>query len=335
MEDRDEGRVCWADGTVQAALGFGSDTRAVSLPVAGCKRPAILVTAFTQAGGWESRLYPPLSETPESAAGAAPSSSEPLRFGAPIRIEGLRGLRFLAPLTHSGHTVMAALGDEGLVLLETAPMVGTPSACDRRSLGWHPAQLSRPVEVEAIWGVDWDGDGRQGLLVACHEIEGYWPDDGPIPHAQQIGLNQDAGNPAYDQGGRWRGRVPQPIFLWFKPTDTEGPLQFAAPVELNLEIVGNLGQRPALLVANWSGPGTAEMMLSNASGMVRVFRNFGGQRPPVMMDPRPLRLGDRPLELPDSRTSLVAADLDGDGRDELLVGLASGRVLAVLSLIHI
>src|SRR5206468_1216251 len=33
--------------------------------------------------------------------------------------------------------------------------------------------------------------------------------------------------------------------------------------------------------------------------------------------------------LPDDRTSLVAADLDGDGRSELVFGTADGRVFAV------
>ncbi len=325
MDSKDKRVISWGHGTNLAPLGFGASAQAVTVPGSVPALPDLIVTAHSRSGGWESRLYPrkPL-ETP------SPSSPNPtLTFGASIRVDALDGLRFLAPLNWNGRVFLVALGDEGLVLLESAGGSGSLQLGNRQAIGWNPDGQTPAMEVAGVWAIDWEGEGRQGLVVACHSVEGYWPDDGALPRAQQVGFNQDAGNPAYDQVGRWRGQKPQPVFLWFAQVDSHESLEFKPPVKLGLDLVGSLGERPALLVANWSSPGSAELVLSNATGMVRVFRNFGGQRPPVMMDPRPLRLGERPLELPDARTSLLAADIDGDGRDELLLGLASGRVLAV------
>jgi hypothetical protein len=64
---------------------------------------------------------------------------------------------------------------------------------------------------------------------------------------------------------------------------------------------------------------------------VRIHRNFGGQKPPVLMEPRTLECGHGPLLLPDERTTLVAADVNGDRRAELVYGTADGRVFVVHS----
>src|SRR5262249_14708722 len=47
------------------------------------------------------------------------------------------------------------------------------------------------------------------------------------------------------------------------------------------------------------------------------------------MEPRTLLHGGKPLVLPDDRTSIVAADLDGDQRVELIFGTSDGRVFSV------
>jgi hypothetical protein len=65
-------------------------------------------------------------------------------------------------------------------------------------------------------------------------------------------------------------------------------------------------------------------------GSVRLHRNFGGQLPPVLMEPRPLRdEAGAPVRLGSGRTSLVPADLDGNGRDALLMARADGRLFAI------
>jgi hypothetical protein len=73
------------------------------------------------------------------------------------------------------------------------------------------------------------------------------------------------------------------------------------------------------------------LLVTDARETVRLYRNFGGQRPPVLMEPRTLQSGHGPLLLPDDRTAVVAADLDGDRRVELVYGTSDGRVFAVHS----
>jgi hypothetical protein len=306
----------WSESVESVLLGFGADAQAVAVCWSAGPAPDLLVTARVFPCAWQTRLLP------------RGSSSNLGVFGAPIPLNALDGLRFLAPLAGETGSGIVGLGDEGLVYLSTDIASGTPRFGQRHPLGWDPQRLESPLGVEAIWAVDWEGDGRLGLIVACDSVDRYWP-EGNVPVAQQLGLNQDAGNPAYDQAGRWLGGSPRSFFLWFRRKPGGDPPEFDPPVELELREAGPLGHRPVLLVADWSGPGSAELMLTNATGVVRLFRNFGGQRPPVLSDPRPLRLGERPLFLPEDRTSVVAADLDGDGRHELLVGRADGRVFAV------
>ena len=45
-------------------------------------------------------------------------------------------------------------------------------------LGMDHAQI---VQMSAI---DWDYDGLVDLLVGVHDMEGYWPDAGTIPHSR-------------------------------------------------------------------------------------------------------------------------------------------------------
>jgi hypothetical protein len=90
-----------------------------------------------------------------------------------------------------------------------------------------------------------------------------------------------------------------------------------------------LAMHPALLAVSWEGGRSLEVLIVDARSVVHIHRNFGGQRPPVVMEPRTLQCGHSPLLLPEDRTVLVAADMDGDGRDELVYGTADGRVFAV------
>jgi hypothetical protein len=71
------------------------------------------------------------------------------------------------------------------------------------------------------------------------------------------------------------------------------------------------------------------VLLTDERGALRLYRNFGGQRPPVLMDARPLLQNRQPLLLPPERTVVTAADLDGDGCDKLVFGTAEGRVFAI------
>ena len=151
-----------------------------------------------------------------------------------------------------------------------------------------------------------------------------------MPVEQQVGFNRHGGHPGYDRRGIWRGRAPEGRIRWLKNVGTPG----ASAFELQPVIAAETGPldldlNPAALALSWGGGSAVELTVTDRRGIILLFRNFGGQRPPVLMEPRPLRVGGAPLELPDDRTTIVAADLDGDRRVELVYGTADGRVFAV------
>jgi hypothetical protein len=72
-----------------------------------------------------------------------------------------------------------------------------------------------------------------------------------------------------------------------------------------------------------------ELLVTDRRGLIHIHRNFGDQRPPVLMEPRTLTRDSAPFVLPDARTTIVAADLDLDGRDELVFGTSEGRLFSI------
>jgi hypothetical protein len=178
--------------------------------------------------------------------------------------------------------------------------------------------------------VDWDGDGLTDLLVGVDDLTGYWPDGPGLPPSQQKGFNQKAGHPGYDRNGLWRGATPRGRLFWLRNVGRPGAPEFV----LQPEIVGDthpldVALHPAPLAVAWERPGGMELMLTDRRGLIHVHRNFGDQRPPVLMEPRTLTRDGAQFVLPEERTTLVAADLDGDRRDELVYGTSDGRVFAV------
>src|SRR5690606_25080726 len=114
------------------------------------------------------------------------------------------------------------------------------------------------------------------------------------PVAQQGGFNQRAGHPGYDRAGHWRGRPPRSRTFWLRNEGEPGSPRFAGPEELEAEDRLDLKLRPAPLLVAWNGRGGWEFLLADAGGEIRRHRNFGGQRPPVLMEPHRLRLGGEP-----------------------------------------
>ena len=114
--------------------------------------------------------------------------------------------------------------------------------------------------------------------------------------------------------------------MWAAPGDPK--------FELQPEIIGesgplDVGLHPAPLAVSWGGRGSLELLLSDARGLLRVYRNFGGQLPPVLMEPRTLQCGGAHLVLHDDRTTIAAGDIDNDRKTELVFGTAGGQLFAV------
>jgi len=315
-----EPSLTWDDSVLSRPIGLGWNSEPLVLGWDGTGVNALLVVAN---GGRSARIYRPVSE------GAFP---RPYDAGTPV--EGLEGLRCLCVLPNGSETRfdLLGLGCDGLVLLRNQGSADQPRFGGRESLGL-PADLGlEGCRVAQLSSVDWDGDGKFDLLVGLDDLTGYWPDADLLPVEQEVGFNQKGGHPGYDRNGLWRGRAPEGRIRWLKNQGEPGHPRFELQPELSPETGRlDLALHPAPLAISWYGGDNLELLVTDARGLVKIHRNFGGQRPPVLMEHRTLRAAGDTLIIPEDRTTLIAADLDGDRRSELICGSHDGRIFAIRS----
>ncbi len=316
------------DSSVEARiLGFGWDADPTVVDWFGAGEPNLLVTAGGGPKGRSARIYRPLS--------LSNGGDLSRRYDAGTTVPDLDGLSMVCVFPNTAPSRFDLLAFDGLSWV-FLPNEGGP---DRPSFGVrHPLPLSQdlgigPCRTVQMVSVDWDGDGLHDLLVGVDELSDYWPEETiDLPVEQRVGFNLQAGHPCYDRGGLWRGRAPQGRIFWLRNVGRPGQPEFASAEEIFAESGRlDLAPHPAPLALSWDGGHSLEVLICDARDVVRLHRNFGGQRPPVLMEPRTLQSGHSPLHLPDERTRLIAADLDGDHRDELVYGTAEGRVFVVTS----
>jgi hypothetical protein len=305
-------------------LGAGWDSEAVVLDWNGRGQPDLLVTGAGGPHGRAARVHQRLDAT----------EALPARYDEGTVIEGLEGLRCLCPIPNASASRfdLIALAPEGLVWLKNEGEADAPRFGGIREPLGIPADLGvGPGRVAQIVSDDWDGDGLIDLVIGYDAMEDYWPADlAALPAGQRGGFNQRGGHPGYDHQGNWRGRPPRGRLYWMRNVGEPGAPRFEAPESIDAE--GGRIERaphPAPLAIAWGGGRAVEFLLTDATGAVRLHRNFGGQRPPVLLEPRPIRVAGQPLHLTPDRTTVQAVDLDGDGRAELIYGCADGRVFAV------
>ena len=314
--------LTWDPSVGPTPLGFGWDAEPVVLDWYGAGRPDLLVTAGGGPRGRRARVFRPLHP---------PGEPHP-HYDAGERVESLDGLRGLCPIPNGRDSRfdLVALAETGLVFLDNVGEPQRPSFGLSRPLGIGPDLGIGPCRVVQMVAVDWDGDNRTDLLVGVDDLTGYWPDSPHVPVAQQKGFNQKGGHPCYDRAGLWRGATPTGRLFWLRNVGTPGSPAF----ELQPEIVGeshplDIGLHPAPLAVSWQRRGALELLLTDRRGLIHLHRNFGDQKPPVLMEPRTLLRDGAQFVLPEERTVLVAADLDGDRRDELVFGTSDGRLFAI------
>jgi hypothetical protein len=309
----------WDASVTARPIGFGWDAEPLVIDWDGRGLADLLVTSGGGPAGRSARLYRAIS----------PAVEFPPTFDKGRPIHGLDGLRCLCPLPSGTGTRFDLVGLAGdvLVLLRNE---GGPDFGPRELLGLRPDLGAGPCRVAQLVAIDWDGDGLTDLLVGLDDMAGYWADAFPVE--QQVGFNRLGGHPGYDRRGQWRGAAPTGRIRWLKNVGAPGSPRFELQPEIRPESgTLEIDLNPAALAVSWGGGSALELLATDRRGLVRLFRNFGGQRPPVLMEPRMLHSVGRPLELPDDRTTLLAADLDGDRRVELIYGTADGRVFAVHS----
>jgi len=323
IDSRSVPRLAWDSSVEATPVARGWDAEPCILDWYGSGQADLLVSC---GGGQRPRsawLYRPL---------AAARRGEVPCYDAGLHVPSLDGLRCICPIPsdRASRFDLVALGESGLVHFPNEGTTHEPAFGRGVALG-----LGRDLgidhgQVVQITAIDWDQDGLTDLLVGIHDLTGYWPDAGRIPLSQQVGLDQEAGHPCYDREGLWRGRAPVGCIYWLRNVGRPGDPRFERQPEITGESGPlDIGLHPAPLAVSWGGRGSLELLVSDCRGLLRVYRNFGGQLPPVLMEPRTLQCGGAPLVLHDDRITISAGDIDNDRNAELIYGTSNGHLFCI------
>lgn len=319
-----EQRLAWDETVGPVPIARGWDSEPLVLDWFGTGQSDLLVSFGGGPHGRRAYIF--------RASSASHNDEAVYDEGTAVEaLDGLRGLCAL-PNGRDSRFDLIGLAPSGLVHLPNRGRSDAPHFEDRLSLGFGPDLGIGPCRIVQLFAVDWDGDRNVDVLVGIDDLTDYWPDSPSLPVSQQRGFNQRGGHPSYDHAGLWRGGAPRGRLFWLKNTGTPGAPAFS----LQPEIIGDthpldLGLHPAPLAVAWERPRSLELLVTDRRGLVHLHRNFGDQRPPVLMEPRTLTCGGAQFLLPHERTVLIAADLDGDHCDELIHGTCDGRVFAIHS----
>jgi hypothetical protein len=140
--------------------------------------------------------------------------------------------------------------------------------------------------------VTWDGDGRKDLLIG--------QGDGKV--RIYLNINTDA-DPKFD-GGTF--------------------LQVGAPGS-KTDI--SVGGRATPLVADWNNDGKKDLLVGDINGKISLYLNEGTDAAPDFRVRVYVQNSGADLVVPSLRASPLVADLNGDGRKDLLSGNTNGQLL--------
>lgn len=88
-----------------------------------------------------------------------------------------------------------------------------------------------------------------------------------------------------------------------------------------------LGSASTVFAVDWDGDGKLDLLVGNIDGDVYLIPNESEAKQYVFGNPRKLEAAGKPIKVPHGDSHPVAADWDGDGKLDLLVGAGDGSVL--------
>ena len=138
---------------------------------------------------------------------------------------------------------------------------------------------------------DWNGDGKKDLVLGLA--------DGQV----QVALNENTDS---------EPRFGLPEFVQIAETGAESDL--------------DVGDRATIEIVDWNNDGRADLLVGGLDGRVRLYLNEATAGVPVFRIETLIQDGTGDLIVSSGRASVAVADLNGDGRKDLIVGDTSGRL---------
>lgn len=139
---------------------------------------------------------------------------------------------------------------------------------------------------------DWDGDGRKDLLVGAA--------DGRIQLLLNTNTNAD------------------PEF---------GPSSYLQVGGSGTKIDIDVGERATFDVCDWNNDARYDLVVGSLDGRVRVFLNEATSGLPDFVSGHAVEDGNAEMVVASGRASVAVADLDADGRKDLVIGNTDGQLL--------
>jgi hypothetical protein len=180
--------------------------------------------------------------------------------------------------------------------------------------------------------VDLDGDGYVDL------ISGSWPGEifffkgGPNhTFAPPVKLKDKFGK-TINIGGGIRQNTGEQILIagdaQFEEKDKKTFLIYEDQrIELaNGQQAGITGTASTVHAVDWDGDGRIDLLIGDIGGNVYLIPNEGTPKAYAFGKPVPLQAGGKAIQVPGGDAGPFAADWDGDGRLDLLVGAGDGSV---------
>jgi len=114
--------------------------------------------------------------------------------------------------------------------------------------------------------------------------------------------------------------------------NTDSEPRFAAPEPVEVGQAGDksiidVGKRATVDIVDWDNDGRYDLVLGDLDGNVRVLLNESGSGPADFRSETIILNDDAGQGVPTGRSSVAVADLNGDGRKDLVVGNTEGQLM--------